>query len=261
MTYSLTLSLFTFLTFLSSHIGLAQDTIYVTEEPLVIKKKIHVTKELPALPKRTFLYYSLQTGFSINRDYYAACATPICMDYYLKVRSATKPLYNNIVSFSIGFISNRFVLEPSLSYSLYRDRFTYDNFIQNEKEEINYYHQLDFSLKPGYYFDTKKSRYYLLLKAGPSLSYLANVSGLTYSKDNPNNVSNLNKEFKFNLFSYRLGMELSLGKKAYNKPGFISTLFYSYDLLSIINKKDYFTRQRNVLGIKIGVIFLKRTSL
>lgn len=244
--------------------GFAQgDTIYIDEPPVVVKKKVFVEEKLPKIPNRKQIYYSIQTGVSINRDYYSPCTTPYCYDYYLQMRRASKPLYNNIVSVAAGFISGRFALESVLYYSLYRESFNYIDKNRTPFETKSYYHSIDLSVLPGYLIESKKKRkrkqYYISINSGLSLSWLANVKGLMYSKEVFSEVSDINKELKFNPLIGRFETALSIGRKQLKTFNLKTTLFYSYDLRSIINRTDFFTRQRNVLGLKVGICYFNRS--
>ena len=236
------------------------DTIIIIEAPYVIENNVYVIETREKNKKSlTPLYYYLQFGTSIHRDYYSVCGVPLCQDYFEQMNAATKPFYNNSLTAGITFsLSQKIKNDISISYSIYRDIFEYKDNVGKLIKNRNSYHYLETAFLTGYYLQTKKKKAFFLFQAGPALSYLTYVNAKIPGKYTFTEIADLKHELKLNSFLCRLELNVSLGIKKDNKYKYLATLYYSYDLISTINKTDFFTRQRNVLGGKIGIIGHKK---
>lgn len=234
------------------------DTIIIIEDPVIIEKVVYIESPSKKLKLHKPLYSIFQTAISYNFDYYSYCDIPLCKSYYDQIRSSTKPNINYSITAGVGFMARqKWIHEWSICYSTYRDLFVYQNTIGKEEKFINKYHYLEIFLQPGYILTFNRKKHFYLFKGGVGVAYLINSSGMIYSKYNSKEVSEIENELKLNKFIYKTELSASVGIKKSERLKYLFTLYYSYDLLSMINRNDFFTRQRNIFGVKMGVIIGK----
>ncbi|MDB5256329.1 MAG: hypothetical protein JWM14_1024 [Chitinophagaceae bacterium] len=231
------------------------DTVIIIEEPVVVTKTVYVQKKTEKpITKLSAYYLSFNATGSVNKDHYDVCPTGDCEAYFDRLKQTTHPYLNNSYELSLSYSPSSIYTELGLSYSIYRDKFSYTDLNNGNHEDLNKYQYLDINLGSGYWFKKKKRALSLLVLGGISASKLLSASGTTLSKKNSDSIVSLTDQVQLFDYAYRVYAKVKVLYKLSDRWAVQIGIDYAYDLRSI-KTSDIYIRQRNVFGLTAGLMY------
>lgn len=248
--------------FLSITIAFAQSTdstvneeeyedsiVYVKKNPLVIKKEFYLADSIPKIVKIQKSSFAIEeSAMALGYGgYYKYCAS--CSTYYHALRVATKPLLSWRFGFDVHYRREKLLASLGIAYSIYREQFS----TGATGISVNQYRYVSFPVGLGWYlFDANNIS--LVVKANYTHSLLSGVSGATYVSNSDSTTTSLESQNLFRKHTNAIGGSIGLQMKLLPKLYLNFEIFYNGDLNSITNSNALYVQQRNMLGLKTGII-------
>ncbi len=218
-----------------------------------VKKKIIVNRTVyvPLAVKTDLFYLSFYGGLFGDKSYYMECES--CKEYADKVQASNSSALSYTYGLNAAYSPGKLYFSLGASGSHDRKRFS---FVDSKGQSFNAINELKFfgvDFSAGYWFRKNKKGFSYLLTAGASYAWLYQVSGITLSQDNPDQVVNLSDEIDYYPTNIIANAALRALYSISPKTRLYAELYYSYDTRTII-KTNEFVQQRNVYGLHFGIM-------
>jgi hypothetical protein len=220
-----------------------------------VKKKVFVSKTVyaPPLKKENIFFISAYVGAYTDKSYYNVCES--CKSYFDSVQAATSFALSYTYGLQIAYSPKKWYLALGASSAHYRSRFNFTDSIGQAYNTINALNSIDFNFAGGYWFRKEKQGLSYMALGGLSYALLNSVSGSTLSRENSGRVVDLKDEIAFSPTQISINATLRLLYPLFSKVKAFGDLFYAYDVKTIIKANNEFVQQRNMYGLKLGLMY------
>jgi hypothetical protein len=227
------------------------DTIRIKEK-LVVNKTIYIRPEV----KKDRVYLSGYAGTSTEKSYYGVCAE--CRDYFNKVKNATKPTVSYTYGLDFIFSPGKLYFSSGISLSYYRYKFNFTDSLSDQYTSNNKLNYMQGNISAGYWLGKNKSKLSTVLLGGISFAKLNKIAGSTLNLENPQKVVPLQEEISYYPYNFTANATIKLVYRLTRNFNAFGDLFYNYDIRTINKTSEPYTKQRNIIGLKLGVIYKLR---
>jgi len=233
------------------------DTVFIDKDPLVIRETVYVNKKNEKNEEQTNgsyleLYFSALYNFY---SYYNIC--PSCETYFANLKNSISPALSYSVGSNYIYMKKHLYLSAGAEYITIRENFK--NQINDQNYSlINSYNYGNIIVTTGY--KLQKGRFIIIPEAGVSVGYHLSSSGKTISESNDTTVVDINNKQRLMDFSYNLVAGIKLLYRASDRIYFSTEPIYTANLRNVISWNEYYTEQRNFLGIRVGLVYKLSTQ-